>query len=150
MVAALPTVYRCYNHRDNIVADFKDIGTLMSRAVVGTINKVKQTAAIPGMANVDIQVFLQPVNGSGFRAETSPPWNVTAQGATREEALDGIRDQIRAKLADGSEIVSVFFDEPENPWLKLAGVHKNDPHYHDYLNAVADYRQQVELDADRP
>ncbi len=41
---------------------------------------------------MDIQVFLQPVNGSGFRAETSPPWNVTAQGATREEALDRVRD----------------------------------------------------------
>jgi predicted RNase H-like HicB family nuclease len=99
---------------------------------------------------MDIQVFLQPVDGSGFRAETSPPWNVTAQGATREEALDRVRNQIRAKLADGSEVVSVAVNEPENPWLKLAGVHQNDPHYQDYLNAVADYRQQIESDADRP
>ena len=99
---------------------------------------------------MDIQVFLQPVNGSGFRAETSPPWHLTAQGATREEALDSVREQIRAKFANGSEVVSVTVNEPENPWLKLAGVHKNDPYYQDYLNAVADYRQQVELDPDRP
>ena len=45
----------------------------MSLAVVATINKVEHTAAIRGTANMDIQVFLQPVNGSGFRAETSPP-----------------------------------------------------------------------------
>jgi len=99
---------------------------------------------------MNIQVFLQPVNGSGFRAETSSPWNVTAQGATREEALDRVRDQIRAKLADGSEVVSVAVDEPENPWLKLAGIHSNDPQYQNDLDAVAEYRQQVELDADRP
>lgn len=123
--------------------------TLKSLAALVTIQDV-ESIVVSGAVNMDIQVFLQPVGGVGFRAETSSPWNVTAHGATREEALERVRDQLRAKLAEGSEVVSVAVDEPVNPWLKLAGVHENDPHYQDYLNAVADYRQQVELDADRP
>lgn len=56
---------------------------------------------------MNIAVYLQPDNGSGFRAETSPPWNVSAQGATREEAIERVQELIRAKLAEGSEVVSV-------------------------------------------
>jgi predicted RNase H-like HicB family nuclease len=70
-----------------------------------------------------------------------------AKGSTREEALSNLRQALTARL-EQAEIVPLELSSPdaENPWLRLAGKYKDDPHFEEMLASIETYRR--ELDAD--
>ena len=51
-----------------------------------------------------------------------------AEGATRQQALTRLRDSVIARLAQ-AEIVPIEIEtnDSTHPWLKFAGMFKNDP-----------------------
>jgi hypothetical protein len=67
-------------------------------------------------------------------------------GATEQEALRRVRVLIR-DLVNRTQFVQVQVDVPKvqvgNPWLTKAGVFADDPTWDDFLQAMADYRQQL-------
>ena len=71
----------------------------------------------------------------------------TAQGATRQEALARLRQALITRLAQ-AEIVPLEIEHPPSghPWLKFAGMFKDDPLFDDVLAEIEAYRR--ELDAD--
>jgi predicted RNase H-like HicB family nuclease len=71
----------------------------------------------------------------------------TAQGATRQEALARIRQALITRLAQ-VEIVPLEIEHPHpgHPWLKFAGVFKDNPLFDDVLAEIEAHRH--ELDAD--
>ncbi len=70
-----------------------------------------------------------------------------ATGATKEEALTSLRKLLSARLAK-AEIVSVEIEPPssENPWMKLAGKYKEDPHFDKMLAHIEDYRRELDTE----
>ena len=100
---------------------------------------------------MNIQVLLEPVENNGYRATSGPPLALSAEGATRDEALAKLREQAAARLRTGSQLVSLEVTPPENPWLAIAGtLDPNDPLTQEWKEAMEEYRQQVENDPDYP
>jgi predicted RNase H-like HicB family nuclease len=71
-----------------------------------------------------------------------------AEGATRQAALDSLYHQLAAHLHN-AEIVSmtVPLPKPEHPWMKFAGIFKDDPYFDEVLEEIETYRR--ELDAEQ-
>jgi len=96
-----------------------------------------------------IPVLVQSEDSNGFRAELLPSATLVGEGRTPEDAMDKLRDAIQSRLNQGAQIAYIELAEGQNPWLQLVGVYKDDPYLSDYLQALADYRKQVDDDPDR-
>lgn len=68
-----------------------------------------------------------------------------ARGSTKAEALEQLRQLLTARLQN-TEIVSLEIDllKPEHPWMKFAGMFKDDPDFEDVLADIAAYRQEID------
>ena len=96
----------------------------------------------------DILLIKQAENGYIARPVLWP--ESVVYGPTEKDALDGIPGLIR-DLFSRTQFVQIELDVPErqveNPWLVKAGMFANDPTWDDFLNAMADYRQQLNAEA---
>ncbi len=97
---------------------------------------------------MQIAVLVERVKGNGYRARSAEPFAVTGKGATREEALRKLRGKIQARLKGDVELVGLEVGSEPNPWVEFAGMFKNDPMIGTWKKAMADYRAEVEKDAD--
>lgn len=70
-----------------------------------------------------------------------------AEGETREQALTHLHDLVRARLAK-AEIVSMEIEQSDlpHPWLKFAGMFKDDPQFDEVLADIAAYRRQLDVE----
>ena len=98
---------------------------------------------------MQIPVLIERVARNGYRAKSAEPFKVSARGATREEALAKLRAKIQTRLKKGAEIVGLEIGPPPHPWMKYAGMFKDDPWIEDWEKSMAEYRQQVEDDPTR-
>jgi hypothetical protein len=96
---------------------------------------------------MQISVLIEPVPGQGYRARGGKPLALTAEAATRDAAIQRLRELIEERVAAGAEIVSI--DVPgsqiEHPWLPYAGMFRNDPLVEEWKQAMAEYRRQADL-----
>jgi hypothetical protein len=92
-----------------------------------------------------IPVLIEPIANDGFRATGGPPFEVTAQGSTRAEALARLRDAIGLRMAEGSVLVPLEVDTTEeNPWDAVAGIFRDEPLFDQWQEAIAEYRRNVD------
>lgn len=97
-----------------------------------------------------IPVLIEPIAGGGFRAVAGSPLTLSAEGASQAEALDRLRDAIRLKLQAGSSLVPL--DVPpaeENPWVKMAGIFRDDPLFDEWVEAMAENRRRDQEEWER-
>lgn len=122
---------------------------------------------------MQIPVLVEKVEGNGYRAREVWPLSqgsfFAAEGATREEALDKLRELIRSRLPSGAELVDLEIGTEaeiqrlkaenaalrdhvrqlaESPWEKIAGIYKDDPLFDEWQQAIADYRRERDEDPD--
>lgn len=100
-----------------------------------------------------IQVLIEPLAKKGFRARSGEPIPLTVEAPTREEALARLRKQLQARLKNGAELVAVEpapEPPPENPWVKFAGMFKDNPMFDEVLEIMAENRQKDDAEADGP
>lgn len=71
-----------------------------------------------------------------------------AQAPTKEEALKTLRQLIDARLQN-TEIVSLEIDLPqgEHPWMRFAGMFKDDSDFEEVLADINYYRQEIDREA---
>src|SRR5438876_8222564 len=98
---------------------------------------------------MQIPVVVEQVKGNGYRARGTEPFAISAKGATREEALAKLRTKIETRLKKGTELVGLEIGPQQHPWMEFAGMFKDDPGIEDWVNSMAEYRQQVEDDPTR-
>jgi predicted RNase H-like HicB family nuclease len=98
---------------------------------------------------MQIPVLIERVKGNGYRARGTEPFAVSAKGSTREEALAKLRAKIETRLKKGSELVGLDIGPQPHPWMKFAGMFKDDPWIEDWVQSMAEYRQQVEDNPNR-
>ncbi len=67
------------------------------------------------------------------------------KGKTKEDALNKLRQLLNNRLQN-SEIVSLDLSiaESEHPWMKFAGMFKDDPDFEDVLADIEAYRREIE------
>lgn len=95
---------------------------------------------------MQIPVAVEPIPLGGFRAETAPPFTAMAEGSTREEAVEKVRDELNKQLEQGKVVMIEVGLNTENPWLKMAGTLKDNPIVDEWRAAVEEYRRQRDIE----
>jgi hypothetical protein len=95
-------------------------------------------------------VLIERIAGNGYRASGGPPLAIVVEAPTREEALAKLKEQLEARVRDGAEIVSLSLDvgPAEHPWMKFAGMFKDDPLLEEWKQSMAEYRRMIDEEPD--
>jgi predicted RNase H-like HicB family nuclease len=94
-----------------------------------------------------ILVLVEPLEGGGYRARGGEPFGFTAEGKTPAQAIEKLRELIAGKLRNGAQLTHLEIHAPENPLLPMQGMYDpNDPEVQGWLQAMQDYRREVEED----
>jgi predicted RNase H-like HicB family nuclease len=91
---------------------------------------------------MEIPILIEPVSGNGYRAIGAQPITCSAEGATKEEALGKLKEQIENRLKGGAEIVSIELTKRANPWTAMAGKLKDNPLFDEWREAMAENRRK--------
>jgi predicted RNase H-like HicB family nuclease len=98
---------------------------------------------------MEIPVLIEQTNGNGFRVSTGQPLTLTAEGATREEAMGHLRQALHVRLQSGAEIASFELSAAEHPLAPHAGMFKDNPFFDAWQRAIAN-RRQADDEQDKP
>jgi|ERR1051325_8512186 predicted RNase H-like HicB family nuclease len=99
---------------------------------------------------MQITVLVERMNGNGFRASGGPPFEISTEGATRDEALKKFEEALQTRIKNGAEIVTLQVGEEAHPLMKFAGMYKDNPLFDEWQKAIEEYRDMVDKDEDRP
>ena len=98
---------------------------------------------------MQIPILIEPVAGNGYRARGAEPFALSAEGATRAEALAKLRAQLEARMKAG-EIVPLDIPSEPHPLVEFAGMFKDDPDFEDVIQIMAENRRRMDADPDVP
>lgn len=101
---------------------------------------------------MEIPVLIEPVAGNGYIAKTGEPLALTAEGATRQEAISKLRELLSARTGNGSEVMILNLPgkASPNPWVEFAGMFKDDPYFDDVVEIMAENRRKMDAEPDAP
>jgi hypothetical protein len=100
---------------------------------------------------MNIPVLIEPIADHGFRAIGGLPFEITAEGATQEEALGRLRTEIERRMASGAIVVPLeLTPAQEHPWAEGAGMFQENPLFDEWQQAISEYRLQADQDAEVP
>ena len=106
---------------------------------------------------MQVSVVIQKLKGAGFRAKTASNPLMSAEGPTRDIALDSLRNQLIEQF-EGEEVVSLDIpvgyeraanDWASNPWSKCVGVFKDNPMFDQVLENMKAYRKIRDQELDQ-
>lgn len=98
---------------------------------------------------MNLTVLIEQIDHQRFRAATGEPISLAAEGDSREEALERLRQLAEERLAD-AELVVVEMPgvERPNPWTSFAGIWKDRTDMDEFVEAIQEYRREIdELEA---
>lgn len=91
---------------------------------------------------MQIQVLVEKVADNRYRAVAALPFGDDAGGATADEALAKLRQIIEGRMSSGARVVALDVPIVDNPWLRIAGIYKDDPLFDEWQAAIAEYRRE--------
>lgn len=103
--------------------------------LINPANKLNYKVGLKQLKNGKYQTFVLDIP------------SLKASGNSKEEAIEKLSHRLQAFFKD-TEIINLEVErpQPEHPWLKFAGIFENDPQFDEFLQAIQDYRN--ELDAE--
>lgn len=99
---------------------------------------------------MQIPILIERVANNGFRSRGGEQFSLSAEGETREEVLNKLNEQLRARLKDGAELVALEDSPAPHPLAQFAGMFKDDPMLDEWKQSMAEFRQAIEQDPDIP
>ncbi|MFL5328845.1 MAG: hypothetical protein ACJ8C4_08000 [Gemmataceae bacterium] len=96
---------------------------------------------------MQIPILIEPVAGNGYRSCGGEPFSLSAEGATREEVLAKLQEQLRARRQAGAELISLEAG-PAHPFADFAGVFKDDHYFEEVVEIIAENRRKMDADPD--
>ncbi len=99
---------------------------------------------------MQIPILIEPVAGNGYRARGGEPLALTAEGASKDEALANLKVKLQARLRNGAVVVPLELPSQPHPLAEFAGMFKDDPLLKEWKKSMAAYRRKVDKDADKP
>ena len=87
-------------------------------------------------------VLLEPLEKGGFLATVLGWPQCQVVGENREEAIARLRELVAARL-EKAEVVSMEVERPqkEHPWMKFAGMFKDDPYFDEMMADIEAFRR---------
>ncbi|MDF5727117.1 MAG: type II toxin-antitoxin system HicB family antitoxin [Rhizonema sp. PD38] len=106
---------------------------------------LKSTAS--NLPTLTYSVLVEAEKDEGYKATVLGLPDCNANGVTREEALINLRQLLTTRLLN-SEIVSLEIDNPnfEHPWMKFAGMFKDDPQFDEMQEDIKALRRERDLE----
>jgi hypothetical protein len=96
---------------------------------------------------MDLPVLVEALANGAYRARLRQPLELTAEAATRAQALADLRLLLEEQLRQGKEIASIQVPNGQPPWLAAAGIFRaDDPVVQEWVKAMQDYRDEAERD----
>jgi hypothetical protein len=97
---------------------------------------------------MEVPVIIEPVTGNGYRVTGAGGLSVglTAEGATAEEAIDRLAEQIQTRLNAGAKLAELNVATRAAPWKQDAGYLHDDPLYQPWREAMEEYRRNLDED----
>src|SRR5437870_4917759 len=89
-----------------------------------------------------IPVLIERLANNGFRATSGAPLAVSVEAPTRDEALARLREQLRKRLKNGTELIAMPLPTEEHPLAKFAGMFKDDSDFVEVLKIMAENRRK--------
>jgi hypothetical protein len=99
---------------------------------------------------MQIPVLIKPVAGNGFLAQTGEPLPLRAEGATEEEAVAKLGQELTAQLSNGSKLVTLEVQPGPNPLMKFAAMFKDNPYFDEVIEIMKENRRLMDLDPEVP
>ncbi len=98
---------------------------------------------------MQIPILIEPVAGNGYRARGAEPFALSAEGATREEALAKLKQQIEIRIKSGAAIVTMDVPVDEHPLARSAAIFSpDDPLVKEWLDIMSENRRKTNEDSD--
>jgi predicted RNase H-like HicB family nuclease len=103
---------------------------------------------------VQYQVLVQNMPDGLFTAFVIGVPDVVAEGATVEEALNNAKTLLKERLAT-SRLFTIEVEEAPagvvaNPWLETHGALRDDTTFDDWVEEIAKYRREVDVEESQP
>ena len=97
---------------------------------------------------MELPVLIEPTPDGRYRARSGEPLVLTAEGATMHDALQGLRKRINERLEAGASLVSMTIPvmDSENPWIRGAGMFKDNPLFEEWVEAMQENRRARDLE----
>ncbi|VXD17232.1 conserved hypothetical protein [Planktothrix serta PCC 8927] len=71
------------------------------------------------------------------------------KGSSRKEALEQLLEQVNIMLKQGEIVqLEISLAEPEHPWMKFAGMFKDDPYFDEMLKDIEAYRRERDAETE--
>ncbi len=99
---------------------------------------------------MQIAVLVEPIANNGYRARGAEPFALSAEGATREEALAKFKNQLADRLRAGAVLVPVDVPTEPHPLAAFAGMFKEDPDFKEVQDIIAENRRRMDEDPTVP
>ncbi|CAD5910072.1 hypothetical protein [Planktothrix agardhii] len=66
---------------------------------------------------------------------------------SKDEAIKKLSKRIQDFLQE-TEIIQleIEINKPKDPWMKFAGMFKDDPQFDEFLQAIQDYRNEIDAE----
>ena len=107
--------------------------------------------SIEHLSNLTLSSYVLIENGNedSYKATVLGWPDCVAQGATRQEALARLRKSLIERL-NRAEIVPLEIEPAQSahPWLKFAGIFKDNPLFDDVLTEIETYRRELDMDGE--
>ncbi|MBD6618428.1 hypothetical protein FNW02_22025 [Komarekiella sp. 'clone 1'] len=111
------------------------------------MNLVVKTSSSKTAPKLTYDVLIENEQDGRFNATVLGLPDCKISGATKEEALKELIQRLQARL-EKAEIVTLEIDPPqtEHPWIKFAGMHKDNPLFAEVLEYIEAERSQIDLE----
>ena len=96
---------------------------------------------------MEVAVLLQPVVGNGYRAMVGAPFQLSVDGATREEALEQMRGLLEQRAREGVEVVTLRIPR-SHPVQSAKPVWPQDELTQAWLAGIEEYRNERDREPD--
>ncbi|MCI0463370.1 MAG: hypothetical protein L0Z62_41060 [Gemmataceae bacterium] len=97
---------------------------------------------------MNIPILIEPLAEGRFRAQTGPPWGLSADGATASEAKQHLAELIQARLAGGAQLAVRTIPNSvagvTGPPFPADDLYKTDWVYRELQEAIAENRRLEE------
>lgn len=97
---------------------------------------------------MQIPILIEAVAGNGYRSRGGELYALSAEGATHEEVLAKLKDQLQARLKEGAAIVPLDVPAEPHPLARFVGMFKDDPLIDEWKKAMVEYRRTIDEDPD--
>ena len=102
------------------------------------------------LISMQIPVLVEPIAQNGFRAKTGEPLPLSAEAATRDEAVQKLRALLAQRLQNGAQLLSLDSSSEPHPLAEFAGMFKDDPMFQEVVEIIAENRRKMDSDPNIP